>query len=89
MQKIDWESAQKKNEAYAYLAKVFKVKKPAVSLAMSFKRNSLKAAQMRYVAVRELGGKYLTDKDVEIKPTKVLDAHGNVKAVIIEPKVTL
>jgi hypothetical protein len=49
---------------------------------MSFKRNSLKAAQMRDVAVRELGGKLLTDKDIEIKPTKVLDSHGNVTGVI-------
>ena len=82
MQKIDWESAQKKNEAYAHLAKVFNVKRPAVSLAMSFKRNSLKAAQMRDVAVRELGGKLLSDTGIEIKPTKVLDSKGNVTGVI-------
>ena len=43
MHRIDWEDSKKKGEAYAYLAKVFEVKKPAVSLAMSFKRNSLKA----------------------------------------------
>ena len=73
MHKIDWEDAQQKSKAYAYLAKTFNVKKPAVSLAMHFKRDSLKAAQMREVAIRELGGTYLTDKGVEIKPTKVLD----------------
>lgn len=82
MHRIDWEDSKKKGEAYAYLAKVFDVKKPAVSLAMSFKRNSLKAAQMRDVAVRELGGKLLSDTSVEIKPTKVLDSRGNVTGVI-------
>lgn len=82
MHRIDWEDSKKKGEAYAYLAKTFDVKKPAVSLAMSFKRNSLKAAQMRDVAVRELGGKLLSDTSVEIKPTKVLDSHGNVTGVI-------
>ena len=73
MHRIDWEDSKKKGEAYAYLAKV---------LAMSFKRNSLKAAQMRDVAVRELGGKLLSDVGVEVKPTKVLDAQGNVTGVI-------
>lgn len=82
MHRIDWEDSKKKGEAYAYLAKMFDVKKPVVSLAMSFKRNSLKAAQMRDVAVRELGGKLLSDTSVEIKPTKVLDSHGNVTGVI-------
>lgn len=82
MQKIDWEDAQQKSRAYAYLAKTFDVKKPAVSLAMHFKRDSLKAAQMREVAIRELGGTYLTDKGVEVKPTKVLDSKGNVTGVI-------
>lgn len=82
MHRIDWEDSKKKGEAYAYLAKVFEVKKPAVSLAMSFKRYSLKAAQMRDVAVRELGGKLLSDVGVEVKPTKVLDAQGNVTGVI-------
>ena len=82
MHRIDWEDSKKKGEAYAYLAKVFEVKKTAVSLAMSFKRNSLKAAQMRDVAVRELGGKLLSDVGVEVKPTKVLDAQGNVTGVI-------
>ena len=82
MHRIDWEDSKKKGEAYAYLAKVFEVKKPAVSLAMSFKRNSLKAAQMRDVAVRELGGKLLSDVGVDVKPTKVLDAQGNVTGVI-------
>lgn len=89
MHKIDWEDAQQKSKAYAYLAKTFNVKKPAVSLAMSFKRNSLKAAQMREVAIRELAGKLLSDAGVEIKPTKVLDTKGNVKAVIKEPTATL
>ena len=66
MHRIDWEDSKKKGEAYAYLAKVFE----------------LKAAQMRDVAVRELGGKLLSDVGVEVKPTKVLDAQGNVTGVI-------
>jgi len=83
MKKIDWEEPKKKGEAYAYLSKVFKVKKSAVSLAMSFKRNSLKAAQMRNVALHELGGKLLSDIGVEVNPTKVIDSNGNVIGVII------
>ena len=85
MHRIDWEDSKKKGEAYAYLAKVFEVKKPAVSLAMSFKRNSLKAAQMRDVAIRELGGKLLSDVGVEVKPTSLssFPPKGNVTGVII------
>ena len=41
MKKIDWEDPKKKSAAYDHLMKVFKVKRPCVSLAMSFKRNSL------------------------------------------------
>lgn len=82
MKKIDWENPKKKGEAHAYLAKVFGVKKSAVSLALSFKRNSLKAAQMRSVAISELGGKLLSDSGSDVRPTKVLDAKGDVVKVI-------
>lgn len=82
MKQIEWEDSKQKSKAYAHLAETFDVKKSAVSLAMKFKRNSLKSAQMRNMAIDELGGKLLTDKDVEIKPTKILDSHGDVIKVI-------
>jgi len=57
MHKIDWEDAQQKSKAYAYLAKTFNVKKPAVSLAMHFKRDSLKAENRTLQErIRELDG---------------------------------
>ncbi|MCM0276798.1 MULTISPECIES: hypothetical protein [Bacteroides] len=82
MKRIVWEDPKKMNEAYAHLMKVFGVSKPTVSLAMSFKRNSLSAARMRNVAVQELGGRLLSDENVEVKPVKVLDSKGNVKEVV-------
>ena len=82
MKRIVWEEPKRMSEAYAYLMKVFKVSKPTVSLAMSFKRNSLAAARMRNVAIQELGGKLLSDENVEVKPVKVLDSKGNVKEVV-------
>ncbi len=89
MKKIDWEDPKKKSAAYDHLMKVFKVKRPCVSLAMSFKRNSLEAAQMRHVALHELGGRLLSDENIAVAPVKVLDSHGNVKAVIANDTVTL
>ena len=82
MKKIDWEDSRKKTAAYEYLVKVFKTTKPSVSLAMSFKRNSLEAARMRHVAIHELGGRLLSDENVTVSPVKILDSHGNVKSVI-------
>ena len=82
MEKIDWKEAKDKSAAYTHLQKLFGVKRPAISLAMSFKRNSLQAAQMREVAISELGGKLLNDFGMEIKTTKVLDSKGNVIRVI-------
>ena len=82
MKLITWEDPKKKSEAYTHLMRVFKVSRPTVSLAMSFKRNSLEAARMRHVATNELGGKLLTDKDVEVRPVKILDSKGNVKEVV-------
>lgn len=89
MKKIDWEDSRKKTAAYEYLVKVFKTTKPSVSLAMSFKRNSLEAARMRHVAIHELGGRLLSDDNVTVSPVKILDSHGNVKAVITDDSVTL
>ena len=71
------------------LVKVFKTTKPSVSLAMSFKRNSLEAARMRHVAVHELGGRLLSDENVTVSPVKILDSHGNVKSVITDDSITL
>lgn len=89
MKKIDWADPKKKSAAYDHLMKVFKVKRPCISLAMSFKRNSLEAAQMRHVAIHELGGRLLSDENVTVAPVKVLDAKGNVKAVIVNDTITL
>lgn len=89
MKKIDWVDPKKKSEAYTHLMQVFKVSRPTVSLAMGFKRNSLEAAQMRHVAVQELGGRLLSDENVIVAPVKVLDSHGNVKTVIANDTVTL
>ena len=89
MKKIDWVDSKKKSEAYTHLMQVFKVSRPTVSLAMSFKRNSLEAAQMRHVAIHELGGRLLSDENVAVTPGKVVDAKGNVKAVIKNKTVTL
>lgn len=89
MKKIDWEDSRKKSAAYEHLAKVFKVSKPTISLAMSFKRNSLEAAQMRHVAVHELGGRLLSDENIVVTPVKVLDAKGNVKGVIANDTITV
>lgn len=86
MKKIDWVDPKKKSIAYERLMKIFKVSKPTVSLAMSFKRNSLEAAQMRHVAIHELGGRLLSDENMAVAPVKVLDAKGNVTKVIIDKK---
>ena len=67
----------------------FKTTKPSVSLAMSFKRNSLEAARMRHVAIHELGGRLLSDENVTVSPVKILDSHGNVKSVITDDSITL
>lgn len=82
MQRIEWEEPKDKSKAYTHLQKVFNVKRPAISLAMKFKRNSLTSARMREVAVSELGGKYINDPLVRVKPTKVLDSKGNTVKVI-------
>lgn len=82
MQRIEWEDPKKKSEAYAYLAKVFDVKKPAVSLAMHFKRDSLSAARMRHVALSELGGRLLADKDQKEQTVRVLNSKGEVEKIV-------
>lgn len=85
MKKIEWSDPKKKNEAYKQLMKMFNTSKCTVSLAMSFKRNSLTAAKMRYVAISELGGKQLVEDKEKVKSIKILDSKGNVVKCIEEP----
>ncbi|RHI05155.1 hypothetical protein DW182_15675 [Bacteroides sp. AM16-24] len=84
MKKIEWSDPKKKNEAYKQLMKMFNTSKCTVSLAMSFKRNSLTAAKMRYVAISELGGKQLVEDKEKVKSIKILDSKGNVVKCIEE-----
>ena len=84
MKKIEWSDPKKKNEAYKQLMKMFNASKCTVSLAMSFKRNSLTAAKMRYVAISELGGKQLVEDKEKVKSIKILDSKGNVVKCIEE-----
>ena len=89
MKKIDWSDPKQKNEAYKKLMKMFNTSKCSVSLAMSFKRNSLLAAKMRYVAVSELGGKQLIEDKENVKNIKILDSKGNVIKCVEDSIVTL
>lgn len=82
MKQISWDNPQKKRDAYAYLANVFSASKGAISLAMSFKRNSLGAAQMRHVAIEQLGGVLLTDEEKKPQSVKILNAKGEVEKVV-------
>lgn len=85
MKKIEWESFKKKSEAYTYLMDLFKVSRPTVSLAMSFKRNSLEAARMRHVALTQLGAKLLSDEEKSPQTVKILNAKGEtVKAIVVK-----
>lgn len=90
MKRINWENSKEKSGAYQHLMKVFGASKAAVSLAMSFKRNSLKDARMRHVAVEQLGGIILSDEKHAPRTVKVLNSKGEVvKAVVIENQMTL
>ena len=73
------------------LAKTFKVSVQNVSQALLFKRNSAQACRIREAALIN-GGTLLQIIDVtdEVKrAVKILDAKGNVKAVIKNDTVTL
>lgn len=90
MKKIDWETPKEKSNAYIHLMKVFGASKASVSLAMNFKRNSLKDARMRHVAIDQLGGILLSDEKTTARTVKVLNSKGEVvKAVVIENQITL
>ena len=75
----------------ASLARIFGVSVQNVSQALLFKRNSHQACKIREAALVN-GGTLVQIIDVtdELKrAVKVLDAKGNVKAVIANDKVTL
>lgn len=73
------------------LAKTFGVTVQNVSQALLFKRNSVQACKIREAALIN-GGSLVQIIDVtdELKrQVKVLDAKGNVKAVIVNDTITL
>ncbi|MDR0937959.1 MAG: hypothetical protein LBN29_01200 [Mediterranea sp.] len=84
MRKIDWADPKQKSAAYTHLMKAFRVSRPTVSLAMSFKRNGLTAGQMRHVALTQLGGILMSGEEQAPTTVKVLNAKGEtVKAVVM------
>lgn len=89
MERIEWKESKDKSKAYDYLQKAFGVSRPTISLAMKFKRNSVTSGRMREVAVSELGGKYINDSFVRVKPTKILDSKGNVVKVITNNNIKI
>lgn len=85
-QKIELDAESKKK-----LAKTFGVTGRSISHALLFKRNSPQACKIREAALIN-GGSLVQIIDVtdELKhQVKVLDAKGNVKAVIANDTVTL
>lgn len=85
-QKIELNAAGK-----AKLAKMFGVTVQNVSQALLFRRNSVQAEKIREAALAS-GGSLVQIVDVTDsvrRAVKVLDAHGNVKAVITDGSVTL
>lgn len=85
-QKIELNAAGK-----AKLAKTFGVTVQNVSQALLFKRNSSQACQIREAALVNGGAlvQMIDVTDTVKRVVKVLDAKGNVKAVVRDPKVTL
>lgn len=81
MKLISFDVSADKRKAYAELRKRFNVSTSTVSLAMSFKRDSLESARMRYIAVHEFGGKILSDEPVEI--TKAISQKGELCDVVL------
>ena len=75
----------------AMLARTFKVSVQNVSQALLFKRNSAQACRIREAALINGGSLvHIIDVTDEVKrAVKVLDAKGNVKAVIANDTVTL
>ena len=70
---------------------MFTVTQLSVCYALDFKRNSVQAAKIRETALIN-GGKLVEIIDVTDsakRTVKVLDPHGNVKAVITDDSITL
>lgn len=84
-QKIEMSAADK-----AELAKSFGVSIRSVNQALAFERNSLKSVRIREAAVKK-GGRLVEIREVDLpkQTVKVLDAKGNVKAVIVNDTITL
>ena len=74
----------------AMLAKTFKVSVQNVSQALLFKRNSTQACRIREAALINGGAlvQIINVTDEVKRAVKVLDAKGNVKAVIAKDTVT-
>lgn len=72
----------KDTEVRNMIAKDFGITSAALSMALSFKRNSPMARAVREMAMQH-GGVYLEEKEVS-RPVKVLDAKGNVVKTIKE-----
>lgn len=68
-------------EARKKIMATFGISGPNLSLTLRRKRNGQNADAIRAMAL-ELGGRLFVCADIEIKPTKVLDSHGNVTGVI-------
>lgn len=68
-------------EARKKIMSAFGISGPNLSLTLRRKRNGKNADAIRNMAL-ELGGRLFVRADVDIKPTKVLDAQGNVTGVI-------
>lgn len=85
-QKIELNAAGK-----AKLARTFGVTVQNVSQALLFKRNSSQACQIREAALINGGSlvQIIDVTDAVKRVVKLLDAKGNVKAVLGEPKVIL
>lgn len=84
-QKIEMSAADK-----AELAKSFGVSVRSVNQALAFERNSSKSVRIREAAVKK-GGRLVEIREVDLpkQTVKVLDAKGNVKAVIVNDVITL
>lgn len=82
MRVIKWDNPKDQRKAFIELRRRFGVSVASVSLALKFKRNSMDAARMRYIAVSELGGKLLTSDETS-EATKIISSDGTVHGIII------
>ena len=71
----------KDQKAREEIAQAFNCGLPAVSLALSYQRNSPTSEKIRQMALAK-GGEVWAKTDAQAKPIKELDSKGNVKRVI-------